>query len=126
MKEYEIGLTTTGSGKTNQFSVTLKLEDDTDMSDIINFVEGLRMIYDEAIKATKRGDYIDFTVMREVYDLSQWEITHRVKITSFDVWNFKGYNESVEGIYLSPDTRYTDANHDLWLTKDILHDLMSI
>ena len=126
MKEYEIGLTTIGSGKTKEFVAKLTLEDDTDKSDIINFADVIRNIYSEAIKATKRGDYIDFTVIRAVYDLSQWEITHRVDTTSFDLWNFNGYNESIEGIYLSPDKRYTDSTHDLWLTKDILHDLMSI
>lgn len=107
---------------TNLFT---QLADDTSFREIVEFIEGVKRIYSEAIKASKRGAFVKHEVISAVYD--NWLVKDADLVQKgFDRWYFEGYNEDTDGIYLLPDTRYTDEQHNLYLTKNVLHDLFGI
>lgn len=135
MKAYDIRIKTTGEKKGSRIireesaKITIydkaPLKDSWSLSDIVEFVDGIKKVYSEAMKATKRGDFIEFEVTSSTYDETD-DNRERLIQKTFDRWFFEGYNDDPDGIYLSPDVRYTNENHDLYLTKNILHDLDGI
>jgi hypothetical protein len=99
---------------------------ETNMRTLLQFTEKLQEVWKEAMKATKRGDYMELTISRTVNSWDPQEVARTWKQEAFDYWTFEGYNEDLEGIYLAPDTKYTAAECDLYLTKNILESLEGI
>lgn len=88
---------------------------DTSFSQVLDFLDEAKKIWKHAMKLSQKGIYIELEVTESVYE--------KDGKSSFDRWHFEGYNDDVEGIYLSADTKYTKANRDMYLSKDVLRDL---
>jgi len=129
MKNYKMRLETTKTTGKREVKVTdsveINLADDTSFQEIVEFTEGIKRIYSAAMKASKREAFVKLEITSAVYDNWRTSAAELVQ-KDFNRWYFDGYNEDTEGIYLMPDTRYTEAHRDLYLTQNVLHDLFTI
>lgn len=90
----------------------LSCGDETILTDIKNFLDNVKLIYKEIQKCYKEGRFCEIR-----FDIwySDTE-ANRQQRRRYDEWNFKGYPEEVEGIYLQANTNYTPEEKDLYLT----------
>lgn len=105
------------------YQAEIKLTDNTDFSEIVEFLEDIKKIWKKGTAAIKAGFYMELEVIEAVYQ--NWGEPEKDLIQkSFNRWvSVPTHEQDGEGIYLRPDTRYTDECRDMYLTKDTLKDL---
>jgi bifunctional ADP-heptose synthase (sugar kinase/adenylyltransferase) len=98
---------------------TLKAELTTDnfnFEAIINFEKEKQKIDRFIKRMIKQCQYFEMTITISEYSKDE---NYNCKQLTFNHWKFSGIaeyteNEEEMGIYLSPDTRYTPENFDVW------------
>ena len=130
MKNYIVRLETVTTKKNSEtkckYKAELDLCDDMRFSEIMEFTDQVKMIWRKAMQASRRGDYMEMEVIEAAYAGRLDELKEELEQKNFDRWYFEGRNyEDTDGIYLQADTRYTPAQRDMYLTKDVLKDLCS-
>lgn len=108
MKDYELTLKTMGSKKDIELKAKLETRDFT-IRQLAKFLEDLKVINKQIKTAFKNGDKVEFEIIS-----SDYEYKPSLQQLNFDRWIFEGYLEDETGIYLNPDTRYTDECRDIW------------
>lgn len=105
------------------YKAEINLTDGTDFSEIIEFMEDIKKVWKKSMAAIKAGLYMELEVTEAVYE--NWlEPGKNLVQKSYNRWgSVPTHEQDSEGIYLRPDTRYTDECRDMYLTKDTLKDL---
>lgn len=105
------------------YKAEINLTDNTDFSEIVEFLEDIKKIWKKGMAAIKAGLYMELEVTEAVYQ--NWEDPEKDLIQkSYNRWvSVKTDEQDGDGIYLRPDTRYTDECRDMYLTKNTLKDL---
>lgn len=114
-----------GEEHKSKYTARIKLEHETLISDIADFVEDTKKIWNKAMDAAKHWENvsdIDVEVIEAVYERDPWTQV------SFNRWYLRNMGDictekGEEGIYLVPDTRYTEENRDMSIGRDILRDM---
>lgn len=119
-----------GAEHTSKYRACLELSADTTFSEMADFIESMRKIWNKAVSVKREADKTfgsdpDFTMEITEHVMNRAEnwatecfnrwFTHDIS----DICTEKGE----EGIYLRPDTKYTSENRDMLICKDILRDL---
>lgn len=141
MKSIEIRLTIErvkrGESHVSKYDTELRMDDRTDISDIISFTKDCKTIFQKAIAAAKDWEN-NAAVLPEV----KMEVTSatydgwgepNVPLTqkSYNRWYIRDITDiytgkGEESIYLVPDTRYTPEAWDLILMRDVLAGLSNV
>ena len=122
---YEITTTvsgTKGNGKfENTFGAELSLDEFGSFADIVKFADSAKTAWKKARSGIKAGYHVHMEVIAATYE-GKGAALHTV---SFDRWetHSEDLSSDDDGIYLRADARYTDPVRDMYLTKDVLHDL---
>lgn len=103
---------------------------------ILDFQKGANAILKEAKEALVEGLFVEVELCVSAYEdvpehqdpSASCAIRSTINQLSFDLWSFKGYGDESHidkeegGLYLQPDTRYTDAHRDIFILwkRDIL------
>lgn len=105
------------------YKAEINLTDSTDFSEIIEFMGDIKKVWKKGMAAIKAGFYMELEVTEAVYE--NWlEPEKNLVQKSYNRWvSVPTHEQDNEGIYLRPDTRYTDECRDMYLTKDTLKDL---
>lgn len=105
------------------YKAEINLTDSTDFSKIIEFMEDIKKVWKKGMAAIKAGFYMELEVTEAVYE--NWlEPEKNLVQKSYNRWvSAPTHEQDSEGIYLRPDTRYTDECRGMYLTKDTLKDL---
>jgi hypothetical protein len=123
IKKYEkimtIEVKSTFNAKNGTLEKTLKAELSTDnftFQSITDFDKARKKIDIFIKKLIKNCQYFDMTITIAEYSKDE---NYNCKQLSFNHWKFNGiadYSENEEeiGVYLTPDTRYTPENIDVW------------
>lgn len=107
----------------SKYTARIKLEHETLIGDIADFTENVKKIWSKAMDAARHDvSDIDMEVIESVYERDPW------KQVCFDRWYLRSMGDisterGEEGIYLVPDTRYTEESRDMLIGKDILRDM---
>ena len=122
MVSYYIDLTVCQIGNfvVTLYKASLHLENKTTFKDIQAFIRDYKRLFKAAMKASRYGNYFKLEISRSVYGDEDF-----IK-KDFDFWGFTGINKNESGVYLIPDTRYTEGSRDLYLTKNFFDSLGSI
>lgn len=124
MKQIDIVLKAEETYRNKKVNMEYKAEtsfgNDTSFSQVLDFLDEAKKIWKHAMRLSKKGIYIKLEVTEFTY---KKDSEGSLISTNFDRWYFEGYNEDTEGIYLSADTRYTKAERDMYLSKNVLRDL---
>lgn len=106
-----------------RYEAEIKLTDETSFSEIVEFMEEVKKIWKKGMNAIKAGLYMELEITESTYD--NWLSPDKNLIQkSFNRWvSAPTQEQDDEGIYLRPDTRYTDECRDMYLTKDTLKSL---
>lgn len=103
----------------------LNIGDETTFAEVSEWLAALKSAVAEAVRVTKSGNTFIFQLSRGTYD--NWHSDKPLLQKSFDCWNTYGTEQDEEGVYLSPDTRYTCETWDLYLTpKTVLEDIKNL
>lgn len=123
MKNFELRLKVDEIRRRETTERTYKAEINTDFSEIVEFLEDIKKIWKKGTAAIKAGFYMELEVIEAVYQ--NWgEPEKDLMQQSYNRWvSVPTHEQDGEGIYLRPDTRYTDECRDMYLTKDTLKDL---
>lgn len=126
MKCFRINLQVVESKKGERVEKTyeteLKVQDEMNFSDIVDFIEDVKNIWKRAMNAVKRGNWMELDVIVSFYD--NWMTGKKLVQKSFDRWVSAPVEcQDETGIYLRPDVNFTEPERDMYLTKDILNDL---
>lgn len=126
MKFFEMRLQVVESKKgeriEKKYDTGLRVSDETNFSDIVDFLDDIKNIWKRAMGAVKRGNWMEMEVVVSTYD--NWNTDEPLKQKSYDRWVSAPVEaQDQEGIYLSADTRYTRQERDMYLTKDTIRDL---
>ena len=129
MKSLDFSLEYTKYTKSGKREIKLEksvhIDDDTTFSDVSEWLAALKSAVAEAMRVTKSGNTFFFSLSRGTYD--NWHSDKPLVQKSFDCWNTCGTTQDDEGVYLSPDTRYTEEHWDLYLTpKTLLDDIKNL
>ena len=92
----------------------LCIDDDFTMESILTFKKDLKKALAEARKAASSNDYVEVRLIISTYDGWQ-DDTKELTQKSFDCWQYVGYLNDTNGLYLPADTEYTDPTLDLWI-----------
>ncbi len=97
-------------------------------SKLLNFQNGANKILRQARKLLAEGTYIDLSVSTHAYEDVQehmeynrfGEVRSTLSTLFFNLWTYKGDGTDTDtskdgGLYLTPDSRYTDERHDIWI-----------
>ena len=114
--------------------ITVKMETrislgaETTFGQMAAFFQEVKKIHSAAMKAVKRGDWFEMDICEAVYDRFQSRDPYKVgrlETVSFDCWKAAPtWEQSEDGIYFRPDTRYTSETRDMYLSKkDLFKDL---
>ena len=102
-------------------SVKLECSEDTHFSDIVNFLNKVKKIVSKIKKIY--GQYGDDATYKLIFTEYVYSYTPETggKMVEYNRWVFENVGESVsdideEGIYLRPDTRYTEETHDMYIS----------
>lgn len=114
-----------GEEHKSKYTARIKLEHETLIGDIADFTENVKKIWSKAMEAAKHCENvsdIDVEVIESVYEREPW------RQVCFDRWYLRNMGDistekGEEGIYLVPDTRYTEENRDMLIGRDILRDM---
>lgn len=99
-------------------TATLELGIETKFSDIQRFLGDLKDILNVHKACANNGTYCHVYVSDAVYSCAQNPETMHNE--SFDGWKFDGIPSlEDEGLYLSPDTRYTEETRDMYIAYDL-------
>ena len=124
MKQIDIVLKAEETSRNKKVNMEYKagtsFGNDTSFSQVLDFLDEAKKIWKHAMRLSKKGIYIKLEVTEFTY---KKDGEGSLISTNFDRWHFEGYNEDTEGIYLSADTRYTKAERDMYLSKNVLRDL---
>ena len=122
-----------GESHVSKYETELRMEDRTDISDIISFTKDCKTIFQKAVAAAKDWENVTRIAMEvtsATYD--GWGVPD-VPLTqkSFNRWSIRDITDictekGEESIYLVPDTRYTPETWDLLLMRDVLDGLANI
>jgi len=107
-KETEKGFTTT------ERKVKLCIDDDFTLKSVLTFKKDFKKALSTAKKAAKANDYVEARLIISIYDGWQ-DDTRELTQKSFDCWEYKGYLNDINGLYLPADTQYTDPSLDIWI-----------
>lgn len=127
MKNFELNLKVNeiryGETIERTYKAEINLTDDTTFSEIIDFLEGIKKVWGNGMVAIKAGFCMELEVIEAVY--KNYGAPEKDLIQeSFNRWvSVPTPNQDNNGIYLKPDTRYTDKCRYMYLSKDTLKDL---
>lgn len=101
---------------------------------ILDFQKGVNSMLRQIRELLMEGQYVEFTICTHGFeDVPEHEEYtalgfHKTSMNPLfsNMWSYKGNGQDADtskdgGLYLSPDTRYTDKRHDIWMEwrKDI-------
>ena len=126
MKSFEVKLLVKDRKKgeivEGTYTAEVRMEDSTQFSEILDFMDNVKTIWKKGRKAIERGSWMELEVVVSAYD--NWLSDKPLVQKSFDRWvSVPVEEQDEEGIYLRADTRYTDEHRDMYLSKDIFKDL---
>ena len=126
MKSFEVKLLVKDRKKgeivEGTYTAEIRMEDSTQFSEILDFMDSVKNIWKKGRSAIKRGSWMELEVVVSAYD--NWLSDKPLVQKSFDRWvSVPVEEQDEEGIYLRADTRYTDEHRDMYLSKDIFKDL---
>jgi len=109
------------------------------ISALVDFQEKANELLELVKSLLEKGTYVRFTLTKEAYErVPEYEFTDQLGVhtssiyqVGFECWTFEGSylaedpKEEGAGLYLQPDTKYTDATWDmvLYWNQDILKSL---
>lgn len=100
----------------------LELSGETTLRDIENFYENLENVFKSYKKEHKKVFTNGVWYRMEIDVLKLYDDRE----SAYDRWVSQYYtDQDGEGIFLEPDTKYTDASRTIYLTKNIFKDLAS-
>ncbi len=126
MKSFEIKLVTRKNKKNgtveSSFGAELKITDELNFSEIVELIDDIKGIWKKAMAAVRKGNFMEIEVIKSAYDkMTNKELVQK----SFGRWvSVPVEDQDEEGIYLKADERYTAESRDMYLTKDLLKDLV--
>lgn len=107
------------------YTVCTDFSERTTVGDVADFIDGMKKIWTTAVNAAKRGDALNMDISAAVYSRGDGGV---LKTESYNRWYVRNADDvsterGEEGIYLVPDTRYTEESRDMFLSRDILRDM---
>lgn len=117
-----------GEEHTSKYEASIDMHEKTAMSEIADFVDDLHKLWGKAMTAAKNSENVSDIDM----DIHEAEYEHELggefKTNKFNRWYLRNMEDictekGEEGIYLIPDERYTPAERDMLIGKDILRDM---
>lgn len=119
-----------GEEHTSKYRARIELNAGTSMSELADFIENMRKIWNKAVSTRREFDknigytpefYMDIT--EHVIDKGdEWKTESFNRWYTYDIFDIST-EKGEEGIYLRPDTKYTPENRDMSIGKNILRDL---
>lgn len=113
MKTYNFEIVVTKSTKNGKLTIErnaeLRLDKDFTFDRLLKFEADSKKILQEVKKAYKNNDFVAVSLSVANYK----ETDNNLVTETFDCWTYKGYPDNDEGLHLSPNTQYTNENHDL-------------
>lgn len=107
-----------------EYKACIALDAQSSIGQIIDEMDKVKEIFKIAQKAIKDQRYFELEITESVYDFDENDNFIR---GNFDCWVSVPWYEQDDagGIYLKPDTRYTNENRDMYLSsvKDLFKDL---
>ena len=107
----------------NNYEAELNINDTMRFSDSEIFSEQIKEIWQQAMRAGKRNDYMEMEVIVAAYRGGIDELKEDMEQMDYDRWVFRGHNQDADGIYLWADREHTPAERTMYLTKDVLNEL---
>ena len=108
-------------------TASLRLDDNTEFSSIIEFLDDVKKIWKMCVKPYgTASEFRSLEVCEAVYDREEDDRLHTV---SFDRWHTRyGEGDFVTdkdepGVYLVPDEKYTESGRDMFISKNIFQDI---
>lgn len=114
-----------GEKHTSTYEVRTDFSKDTCVSDIADFVEGMEKLWRLAINAGKHWEKVShyqFEICEAVYG-DGYDSLSFDRWVSKDIYGDICLEKGEESVYFRPDERYTDANRDMSIGKNILRDM---
>ena len=99
---------------TTERKARLCIDDDFSLKSVIEFEKDFKKALSAVKKAAKANDYATIRLIISTYDGWQ-DDTRELTQKSFDCWEYKGYLNDINGLYLPADTQYTDSSLDIWI-----------
>ena len=97
-------------------TAALELSVETKFSDIQRFLGDLKDILNVHKACASNGTYCHVYLSDSIYE----QDNETVHSKSFDAWKFDGIPSlDDEGLYLSPDTKYTEETRDMYISYDL-------
>lgn len=130
LKCYHVTLIVTdikrGERHESTYQADLSIDGETTLRDMVQFEDDVKKLWRKAVNAAKAFASADVEITRALYE--RGEGLCNLTSLDFDRWYTRGTSDisiekGEEGIYLAPDTRYTEETKDLFLGHDIMHDL---
>lgn len=114
-----------GEEHKSKYTARIKLEYETTVADIADFVDATKKIWNKAMETAKNCENvsdIDLEIVEAVYEREPW------RQVDYDRWYLRNMGDIItekgeEGIYLVPDTRYTEESRDMAIGKNVLRDM---
>lgn len=118
-KSIEITITYTKTNRNTKVNVSLtaalEYSLETKFADIERFLEDFKKVLNGYKHCMKTATYCAVYLSIATYDQAQHYTT--MQQNSFDGWKFEDVpSVDDEGLYLSPDVRYTNEQHDMFIT----------
>ena len=114
-----------GEEHTSKYVASIELSARTSMSEIADFIDGMRKIWTKAVNARRESDEPSFSmeITEHILDKADdWKTIEFNRWYTYDICDICT-EKGEEGIYLRPDTKYTEERRDMSIGKDILRDL---
>ena len=99
---------------TTERKARICIDDDFTLKSVLTFEKDFKKALSTAKKAAKANDYVGARLIISTYDGWQ-DDTRELTQKSFDCWEYKGYLNDINGLYLPADTQYTDPSLDIWI-----------
>lgn len=120
-KHISVDMTYTKTMQNGKVDVThtaeLECSVETTFNAISHFLEDFKKVLQGYKHCMKTATYCKVCLSVGQYDKA--ESVDTLTQTAFDSWTFEGVPScDDEGLYLSPDVRYTDECHDIYLAFD--------
>lgn len=114
-----------GEEHTSKYEYTVTFGSETRMSEVVGFMNDMTALWRKAIAAAKDWEntsVINMDISQYVFDSDKSECEH------YDRWYLRNKEDITTdkdeaGIYLCPDTRYTSENRDMFIGRNVLHDM---
>lgn len=113
---------------TSKYEARLTLNEDTTVGQIVEFTDEMKKIWNKAVQAAKNCENvtdIEMDIHEAVYKHAPGEDYTSM---SFDRWYLRALDDistekGEEYIYLCPDIKYTPAERDMALGRDVMRDM---